>query len=834
MRSSLKHSRSPSYNFWTAFIFVFVIMVTLFVKIQVWPFGNNMILKADSIHQYFPFYQELQRKLSSGESPLYSLLYSFSGGFGYNFWTTISYYLACPLNLILRFIPSEYVGDFMDYMILLKIALSSGTFGYYLSKHNPEAVKIQLPLSIAYGLNAYMIGYGYNIMWLDSVMVLPLVMYGLELISKGKKGRVYCLSLMYAIWCNYYIGFMLCIFSVLYFAALEIIKEWEGIKVLFRDVFKFGICSLIAGGACAVLIIPTYKGLMLSSSTEIGASPHNVLFLDSIWNVLDSFLITREPLIVPNSQAGLNIYCGMLPMACLLLYALDSKIKIRERIVKYAISLFIFSSFIISSLNFMWHGFHLQHGIPNRFSFILIAMMLMMTFEVFPDIHLMKTWKIAIAFLGPIIYYMIRMILNKDGVRKEYIYGCVFLALYYFMFVIWKFSGKSKLFLNLISYVMIIEITLNTAVTYSMIGRTERDYYNQTQKDFAELMEVTGEEDDNFRSEIDSNHMRNITIASGGKGIVIFNSMMYKSITDLCDSVGIESRPNKNGYLGCTRFMNDVFGIKYVASPVGKTSTLNGMAKIYEGEKLDLYKNENALSIGFLVNEDILKWDPSKDKTVFQNQNDFITLATGKDGIYELLDTIDLKNEITREFPVEKNLQYYFKLRQNVDILKVDAPEYKQELKPYNDFIVPVITSESGKSAMIEYTSDSEKMTSIDEYVCSNEEYQDVIDELKKNQLTVTKMDGASFEGTIDSSSSGILLLTIPYDDGWKIKMDGDNIEAKKIGNVFIGIPLEKGDHTISMRYIPDGLIPGSIISASFILMLCIMMLLEKKPKKLI
>lgn len=76
-----------------------------------------------------------------------------------------------------------------------------------------------------YALSSFMIGYYFNLMWFDSIAMLPLVMLGIERIVKGGNGKMFCFSLFYALYCNYYIGFMLCLFSCLY-----LLVQWISAK----------------------------------------------------------------------------------------------------------------------------------------------------------------------------------------------------------------------------------------------------------------------------------------------------------------------------------------------------------------------------------------------------------------------------------------------------------------------------------------------------------------------------------------------------------------------------------------------------------------------------
>ena len=120
--------------FLAGFLLTTLVTGASFARIGVWPFGDKTVLLVDSLHQYLPFYTDLHEKLTEGES----LLYSFSGGLGYNFWSTLAYYMASPLNLLMVLIPMKNVCDFMDFAILLKTAFSAGCFSWYLHRRDPS------------------------------------------------------------------------------------------------------------------------------------------------------------------------------------------------------------------------------------------------------------------------------------------------------------------------------------------------------------------------------------------------------------------------------------------------------------------------------------------------------------------------------------------------------------------------------------------------------------------------------------------------------------------------------------------------------------------------
>ena len=101
---------------------------------------------------------------------------------------------------------------------------------YYLVHRNKGKNYYPIVFSAMFALSSFIIGYYFNLMWLDSIAMLPLIMMGIERIVNGKSGKLFCLSLFYGLFCNYYIGFMLCLFSCLYFLVLWISAK----KITFK------------------------------------------------------------------------------------------------------------------------------------------------------------------------------------------------------------------------------------------------------------------------------------------------------------------------------------------------------------------------------------------------------------------------------------------------------------------------------------------------------------------------------------------------------------------------------------------------------------------------
>ena len=198
----------------------------LFVMLisQYEPFGKYSMLYSDMYHQYYPFFVAFRKALRSGES----LLYSWNVGMGMDYIGLISYYLASPLNLLSVLVPEGWLLEFFSLLMPVKLGLAGLFFAIFLKEiFRREDFSIAL-FGGFYGLCAWALGYQWNVMWLDTFALLPLVTLGTVFLLRDKKFILYTLTLFLSVWANYYIGLFICIFVFLLFFVYEICR-WRAL-----------------------------------------------------------------------------------------------------------------------------------------------------------------------------------------------------------------------------------------------------------------------------------------------------------------------------------------------------------------------------------------------------------------------------------------------------------------------------------------------------------------------------------------------------------------------------------------------------------------------------
>ncbi|MBE6974626.1 MAG: hypothetical protein E7436_03950, partial [Ruminococcaceae bacterium] len=256
-------------------------MLLLMLVAQYTPFGDRSMLYSDMWHQYYPFFCSFREALRSGES----LLYNWQIGMGVDYLGLIAYYLASPLNLLSVLIPDGWVQGYFGMLMPLKLGFAGLFFAYFLKKLFKRN-DLSLPLfGWFYAMCAWALGYQWNVMWLDTFALLPLVVLGTVSLMRERKFILYTVALFFSIFCNYYIGFFICIFVFLIFFCYQICC-CRSIKRFFADLGLIAAFSILAIGMTAILELPALAALQTTYSS-VNSFPENFAM-----NIVDSKLIT--------------------------------------------------------------------------------------------------------------------------------------------------------------------------------------------------------------------------------------------------------------------------------------------------------------------------------------------------------------------------------------------------------------------------------------------------------------------------------------------------------------------------------------------------------------
>ena len=79
--------------------------------------------------------------------------------------------------------------------------------------------------------------------------------------------------------------------------------------------------------------------------------------------------------------------------------------------------------------------------------------------------------------------------------------------------------------------------------------------------------------------------------------------------------------------------------------------------------------------------------------------------------------------------------------------------------------------------------------------------FEEVIQELRTREMDTQVFEDGYVKGTYTAQEEGYLLLTIPYDQGWKAFVNGQQVEITDGANALSVIPVEEGENQIELRF---------------------------------
>ena len=604
----------PKFNFncgWInlllAFLFPLISMLFYMKGAEVCPFGDYSMLYSDNYHQYFPFFKAFRQALLSGDS----LLYSWDVGMGLDYLGLISYYLSSPLNLLCVFVPEGSVLEFFSLLVPLKMAFASLFFAIFLKKMFGKD-DLSLPIfGTFYGMCAWAMGYQWNLMWLDGFALLPLVALGTISLLRDKKFILYTISLFFAIYANYYVGFFVCIFVLLLFFCYQICRA-KSVKRMFADLGRIAFFSIIAIGMTAFLTLPAFTALQ-STQSSVNTFPEgfavniisgqsvttaktaweayktakdaggDIFRLTGLW--LDAVFASIPPLwdgmvkVAGNMNGGLeptfkeglpNLYCGVGTIILAFLFLTTKHVRKSDKICSVFLLAFFILSFIIRQLDYIWHGFHFTNMIPYRFSFLFCFVMLYMAYRAFLLRRHMKIWQILVA--GALALLIIS---RGDLTNKEYTtYNFTFFVLYLCCLLVHQLgcrmpeNPKKKVLRRIcrgriyrrigatvvLLVVMCVELIMNTvnfSVTFPRTNAVNYPKGTVSAEQAVSYMKYHESLRDNelfYRTEVTHSQTLNDGALNGYHGISTFTSSANVKVTEFMKALGYGAKNTYNRY----------------------------------------------------------------------------------------------------------------------------------------------------------------------------------------------------------------------------------------------------------------------------------------------
>ncbi len=897
-----------------AFFIPVILMYITYALFGLYPFGKQSVLALDLNAQYVYYFEALHEAFWGDGSIFYNWSRNLSG----EYMGIIGYYLASPFTLIVMLLPRKWILTSLLIMILCKIGTASVTFCYFLQKSRKMVPLQAMIFSILYSLMAYMVIQTIDPMWLDGVVFLPLIALGVEyLIDDGRKLN-YIIPIAMMFIANFYIGYMIGIFTAFYFVYyLFFGSEQKGRKIgdYFYSCCNFAVSTLVSLMLSAFMILPVYNALQLGKFDFTEPDFSFTTQFEPL-DIIGQLLICQYDSV--NVQGSPEIYCGILTLVLLPLFFLNSKIEVRKKLGYGFLIAAMFFSMYIKPVDMLWHGGQVPNWLPFRYSFIVSFVLLSMAATAFKHIDGIKLGHIGGTFFG-----VLALVLYISGKGYEHLdmmtsiwlsigLAAVYLVILYVHAQRVQAEKSSKYVIPILLICAISgELLYNSLHTMKDVdeevaysSRASYEMFVQSGKAATDLMK---ERDSGlYRAEKTYTRCVNDNLAFGLKGITHSSSVMNAKTLNFIETLGYCTRSYYSRYEGSTVLSDSLLGIKYVLDR-GDTPTRPLLHSSYQKvdeytykdkddkdssgnpkeKTISIYENPNALSIGYMADDDILRIDHLGNDNPFNSQNVLLSTLTGNTvfdeagqiaGVNEYYTRIDTGEPVLGAVTVssyngqptytkmesgDPTVDYRFTVEQPKEIFMFLKTENEQKVNLWlgtwdeetgdyffpsggygtyfetkNYSIISLGTFEVGTKVCMRLTVDNEHNATIIKepffYYYNPEMLQPDIDSLKDAQLQVEKFNDRYIKGTVTASEGEVLFTSIPYQDGWTVKVDGKKVEPVEVVKAMIGVELTPGTHTVTFSYTPPGFTVGVILFVLGIGMLVLFYRYDRKNNKVI
>ena len=867
IKETLKNNQ---YSF-VSFAFVTTILCILYILNGLAPFGKNVAMMSDSFHQYIPLLSQLMDKIKAGDS----LIYALSTGLGTSEIGNIINYTFSPFTWLILLFGQENLEIGFGISVIIKASLSAFTMNYFLNKKTETQDLMQIGFSTMYALSSYFLAYYWNIMWMDALYMLPLIAYGIHLLIKEKKFAPYILALSYAIITNYYMGFMLCIGSVVYYLyeyfITKSIKNTINtnsknpiLKYEFLNIgLLFAISSIVAAGIACFAILPMYD-VLASTSAVANAKPSGIDFYSPIAVMTTNFFGNVTSFYTNPTNTGIvpNVYCGILTLLCIPVMFANKDISKKEKITTACVIGFFFLSFCTNILNYIWHAGHYPNSLPYRFSYIYIFFLIYIGYKGISLLSKTTNKTIVISTIASIILTVVCCMISGPNMTSLTLPVTIALfALYGIVIYVLKDGKQWKKILAI--FLIALELIIPYANSFNYF---EADSLYVHKDDVKYMNDTIAEKGDIFyRADLLKHNMNMPGALYNYKGMSTFTSVSYESVSKLQMQLGTNCNGlNSVHYQPQGPIYNLFMSMNYIVDN-DDNFELNEkefeLIKEFEtGSKL--YANKYNSSIAFSSMTNLSETFNMAGTSPFDVQNKLASAITNQEikvmmpvkGNEVVAEGFDIEIEETKQgliikynktsddgfikiiTPVNKDGSYYLTTQNALQfdhITNYNGREMKKNQDIYPGSIgVGNLVADSTIETVI--SANTKTPTTGEMYFYASYADMDKMDELysivKENGIANVleyKEDYVKFE--IDSKSKYIF-TTIPYDKNWEVKIDGKIIDnISQTSNALCLLEVEEGNHIVEFTYKQLSVTTGLCISGISILIFIAMILIDKK-----
>ena len=812
-----------------AFIIPVTIITLIFAINRIAPFGTHPIRMYDSYYQYTGFLLNLKD----------FNFYSLKVGLGFNYYATAAYYLLSPFNILFLFSSIKNFDIFYMIVILLKLGLASVTMSILLNYKNYN--KASLLFGIIYSMSGFMVTYYYNIMWFDGIILLPLVILGLKRLVNENKPLLYLIFLTLTLITNFYIAYMIAIMTTLFFIYLIVNCEKEKRK---KAIINFIIYSLLSGLISSVVLLPAFFGLLMGKAS--GYKRHDFTRYDGINNNIKLFFYKLCPGTYyhgdQNNAGPMIIYSSLYIFVLFVLIIFNPKYSFKYKVSTFIFFMIFFLSFAFRFFDYAWQLFQRPVWFNSRYAFNFSFFLIYVAYDNYLNKEHIKTKDNNYAYLmllTIIIFissFVIRImdINNHSQIIINIIVGVISILLLFSYFL---FINKKK-FNYYVLMLIVIELCVNGLLTIRHnVSPKNLTTINRYTDSLIEVIDKVPNKE-NYRMELTVPQTSNDGLVYNYNGVNYFNSIRNQNYVDFAEYI-VEFNVNSH----CNTKINyydplilELLNIKYLVGTTNYYQTIDS----HQGKKI--YDTTFESSYGYLVSNKIKDLKLNKDDLKAYKISDIINTMIGENNVYyhdidyqkssTKLENVEIVDNKFKLIDSKKEAYIKLKFMVNENTLFTAHKEYRGviNVKVNGKAIGDIYLYPLAKNDLVEIEvkhKANQKIELLQMHLIDIKNTNHAIETMNKHKLELTKGDSL-INGTVDVKNDETLFLSLPYEKGFVIKVDGKKVPYYKVLDAFVGVDIKEGKHTISIDYVSEGFNIGLVLSISGIILSTTALILNK------
>ena len=763
----------------------FTFSVALFVALaaagHVYPFGDNSFLTNDLKYQYIDFFAWFRRVLL-GEA---NLRYSFSQGLGMNTWGLYSYYLASPFNLLCVLFPADKLTLFVFIISALKLGCIHISSAWYVQKRFDLSKPASFLLSLSFTFCSWTISNLCNPLWIDCLILLPICAFGCyELIREQKMIRLVIAIALNVMFCWYtaYINILfLCIFVLVEFVDYVAAEGFSWMLTLDRAQ-RFAGAMMLGLLLSAWTFLPTILA-MAKGGPVLALGP---LLKTGLKSLIRGFI----PGMWVNNGNTPQFYCGVIMMLLAISLLFNRKVSAKIRIATFVVTAVLIASSVLSPLEYIWCGMRVPNGFYSRTAFLL---------------GFFTMWAAG---------YALQKLKERPALRRAHRPAIVMPLLA--LTAIELFANAHVMWNQL--YVGYSE---NANCTYVATATdTITAIQDQDSAPFYRIDRTTTRVDSAALNEglaLGYNQLSSYSSANNPQAIALLNSLGYSSVGEF-----------STRYAEPILAVDALLGVKYAIAehaPVEYTA----MPEL-AGAVNSAYKNPFALSLGIAASKDIQNCTLDGENP-FEKQNDLYGKILGsKIELYtkiEATQTVDSQNLRQWNVTVPSGSIGYLYINKDATAgsywpvtLTIDQRTIENEAWRFDNNIRQIADASDSASQHTVSIGVAEGSTSMPQdnepvfYALNLDVFEQIINALRTSEFIPTVFEDGRIEGEYTAKDDGNLLLSIPYDEGWNVTVNGTAEELTPAADKGLSsLNMQKGANRIVMTYKTPGALAGLAVS---------------------